>query len=960
MPIRLTGMKTLQLPVSIASHRTFTLFAVALALGAGCRRGKAPELTEAGVHERAAFLSVAGTSASDVWVAGAQNVPQGPGTLLHYDGSAWSEKEVPSLHDLWWVHAFDDGTLYAAGAGATVLRVDGDTITREDTPVFFGNTVYGVWGTSPDDAWAVGGFAGRDGFAWRTTGGAWEPVDLPDDLPLSPIGEPPSLFKVWGRSSDDVWIVGGLGAVLHWDGTSIQRIESGTDTTLLTVVGLPEEADEDVVIVGGLTGGTVLKGGIDGFVDDSPPGAPLLQGVTVDADGAIWVAGEGGYAARQRPGKDWEIVDLGFSDNPQSVHALWAAPDDPDTVWAVGGRVLSPELDLGAIAATGEPPLYTPDPLPEPDLSCPDDAVDLLPDASIARRWIELLLDSIRRDFPHPPKHARNLHHTSVAMYDAWATYQDVSQGVVYTERHPGTATLEDDREIAISYAALRVMQERYDNAIGGETSLDCYDRFMDEVLGLDPTDTHVDGDDPIAVGNRIGFAVVDRFIDDGATDADNELVDTTNWEPTNPVMVVDLAGTNVEDPDVWQQLNLGVAETQNGIVLDDSVQPYIGPHWRNVEPFAIEIDPTTGLYSDIGPGVPPVESEEMAEQVVQVVRKTAELDIDEGVMIDISPASRGNNTLGTDDGTGYDLNPITGQPYAPNLVNRGDFTRVVAEIWADGPSSQTPPGHWFSIANETSDLMEPDDYVPWGIGEPVDRLTWDIGIYLTVGGAVHDAAISAWELKRETLGPRPITLIRWMAQQGQRTEPDAPDYSPVGIPLVPGLIERITPESSAPGERHHALRYYEGEIAVFSWPGEPGDREADHTPLRWMRAADWIPYQRRTFVTPAFPGYTSGHSTFSRAGAEALAQWTGSPYFPGGMYELVAEAGYLVFEAGPETDVRLQFATYYDASDEAGQSRLWGGIHVFADDRYGRINGQMVGEAVSERARQLWTGTAP
>ena len=63
--------------------------------------------------------------------------------------------------------------------------------------------------------------------------------------------------------------------------------------------------------------------------------------------------------------------------------------------------------------------------------------------------------------------------------------------------------------------------------------------------------------------------------------------------------------------------------------------------------------------------------------------------------MIDISPRSFGNNSLGANDGAGYDVNPVTGKPYAPNLVKRGDWSRVIAEFWADGPDSETPPGHW-------------------------------------------------------------------------------------------------------------------------------------------------------------------------------------------------------------------------------------------------------------------------
>ena len=51
----------------------------------------------------------------------------------------------------------------------------------------------------------------------------------------------------------------------------------------------------------------------------------------------------------------------------------------------------------------------------------------------------------------------------------------------------------------------------------------------------------------------------------------------------------------------------------------------------------------------------------------------------------------------------------------------------------------------------------------------------------------------------------------------------------------------------------------------------------------------DWVPYQRKTFVTPPFAGFTSGHSTFSRAAAEVLTRFTGAPYFPGGLGEFDA-----------------------------------------------------------------------
>jgi hypothetical protein len=119
------------------------------------------------------------------------------------------------------------------------------------------------------------------------------------------------------------------------------------------------------------------------------------------------------------------------------------------------------------------------------------------------------------------------------------------------------------------------------------------------------------------------------------------------------------------------------------------------------------------------------------------------------------------------------------------------------------------------------------------------------------------------------------------------------------------------------------------------------------------------VPYQLPTFVTPAFAGYVSGHSTFSRAAAEVLTAFTGSSYFPGGLYEMPVPRGTLKIEQGPSRDLTLQWATYFDAADAAGTSRLWMGIHVPADDFAGRRVGAQCGKAAWERARRHFEGTA-
>ena len=55
----------------------------------------------------------------------------------------------------------------------------------------------------------------------------------------------------------------------------------------------------------------------------------------------------------------------------------------------------------------------------------------------------------------------------------------------------------------------------------------------------------------------------------------------------------------------------------------------------------------------------PPFElNDYLLDAVMQVLRYTAWLDVDDETTGDISPASIGNNTLGTNDGEGYERNP--------------------------------------------------------------------------------------------------------------------------------------------------------------------------------------------------------------------------------------------------------------------------------------------------------------
>ncbi|MCU0685967.1 MAG: hypothetical protein MUF34_27605 [Polyangiaceae bacterium] len=913
--------------------------------------GRVPPPARASWHvvardEAGALLSVGGTSERDVWAVGADK-GAGP-SVLHFDGASWRRLDSGHRGDLWWVHAADDGRVYFAGAGGAVLRYAEGRFERLPTPGLGKQTAFGVWASAGGkEVWVVGGAAGRDGFVWRRRGeGPFEALALPLAVPRRGDGELPALLKVWGDGAGDVWLVGDRGTALRSrDGGPLDVLATGTRERLFAAHG----AGGDVVAVGGTGRGVVLEGA-GPFAERAPEATPLLQGVHVSADGEAWAVGQRGTVLRRAAGVGWASVDHGLDlSQVESLHAVWRDPQGG--VWAVGGNVLSPRLDGGIVVHLGgevPSPSAAPAP-PAPTLVCPD---VLAPDQSIARAWNEQALAAIRRDLPRPGVHARNLFHLAAALWDAWSAFEPAATGYLVREKIDPGDDAEGARREALSYAALRVLTHRYRQAVGGEQSAACFQAAM-RSLGFDPDDAAESGAPGRALGNRIGRAYVEAYASDGANEA-ADYADTTGFVGVNPPLAVDEPGAGpLVDLGQWQPLNLSVAATQNGIVLPAGVQGYLGAHWGEVRPFALDRPAPGALYVDPGPG-PGADPSTLRVWALEVLRRTSQLDEASGETIDTSPRTLGGNSLGADDGTGYAQNPVTGAPYAPAPVPLGDFGRVLAEHWADGPASETPPGHWNVIANRVADDPAFERRL-FGEGAPLDRLAWDVTLYFTLNGALHDAAVAAWELKRRDVAVRPITLLRHFAERGQSSDPARPHYAPDGLPLVEGLVELVTEASVASG-RHAHLAHFVGELAVRSWRGEPGDRARGVGGIGWVRGLDWLPYQRRSFVTPAFPGFVSGHSTFSRAAAEVLAALTGSPYFPGGFAEFVAERNaYLTFERGPSQPVRLQWASYYDAADQAGQSRLWGGIHITPDDHAGRRVGQRVGLAAIEKARAFF-----
>src|SRR5262249_21301961 len=99
--------------------------------------------------------------------------------------------------------------------------------------------------------------------------------------------------------------------------------------------------------------------------------------------------------------------------------------------------------------------------------------------------------------------------------------------------------------------------------------------------------------------------------------------------------------------------------------------------------------------------------------------------------------------------------------------------------------------------------------------------------------------------------------------------------------------------------------------------------------------------------VTPPFPSYTSGHSTFSAAGATVLASFFGTDDVP------------FTTTSDDLPGVTRSFASFSAAAHEAGRSRIYGGIHWQFDNADGLASGAALGRLVSENFLRPLTGPA-
>ncbi len=370
--------------------------------------------------------------------------------------------------------------------------------------------------------------------------------------------------------------------------------------------------------------------------------------------------------------------------------------------------------------------------------------------------------------------------------------------------------------------------------------------------LGYDPGTEPTDLGSPGGAGNVACGAVLSFRHRDGANQLGDEpggtpgipYSDYTGYRPANDPM--DLTSpfdpSTVHDPGRWQPLRYLNAQ---GVLVTPA---FIAPHWSRVVPFALAS--VASLRSPTGPA---------AYGTAAYRRQAVEL-------LDLS-------------------------------ARLTDEQKAISEYWADGSSSELPPGHWNLFAQYVS---RRDHH-----GNGRHGIDADIKMFFALNNAMFDAGIIAWDNKRAYDSVRPITAIRYLFH-GQQVRAWGGPYQ--GTQLIDG--------------------------------------------------GAWRPYQTPTFPTPPFPEYASGHSNFSAAAAGALRLFTGSDRFG---LSVAIPAGSSKVEPGlvPVADVTLRWATFTDAADQAGLSRRYGGIHFEHGDLDARATGRACAEMTWHLAQQYFAGTA-
>jgi hypothetical protein len=192
--------------------------------------------------------AVSGSSADDVWAVGSL-LPNATATVvqtlaLHYDGANWTRVPTPDYgseaNSFYAVTTLPDATAWATGIYTTAAGRNSEALTEHwngsrwtvvpaADPGSFEDVLYGAAAVTDDEVWAVGAYAGPDGFfhplleLWN--GKRWSVV------PIDGLGTVNGILSAVSTGRGGVWAVGQVSdadptqqLVVHLVGTTWQVV----------------------------------------------------------------------------------------------------------------------------------------------------------------------------------------------------------------------------------------------------------------------------------------------------------------------------------------------------------------------------------------------------------------------------------------------------------------------------------------------------------------------------------------------------------------------------------------------------------------------------------------------------------------------------------------------------------------------------------------------------------------
>jgi hypothetical protein len=314
-----------------ALHAVLTLLSVGAGACADARDGSA-SWSAVTTELQGAALAVWGASDRDVYIGGGGvGAASTPGAVLHFDGADWRRLPLERDETVWWLWGASEGTdVWAVGERGLVARWDGTEFAMIESGTQA--TLFGVWGTSSDDVWIVGGKPG----AGRTDDNDvvlhWDGSELSRDAAMPTKGA--ALLKVWGSGAHEVWVVGEGGTVWrrNADGWTDFTAEAGATKTLFGVHGC---SSNEVYAVG--SEGVFLFDGA--WRADTLGGATGANGVVCGKETVLVVGGAGMKMRLARDEGAWSDEQL-LPPAEWELHGAWISPTG--ALWAVGGNFLSP------------------------------------------------------------------------------------------------------------------------------------------------------------------------------------------------------------------------------------------------------------------------------------------------------------------------------------------------------------------------------------------------------------------------------------------------------------------------------------------------------------------------------------------------------------------------------------------------------------------------------------------